>query len=119
MQYEQYKDGQHALLGEILVGSGTELKSGMKAAVYYKGWLTNGTLFDQSKLDDKGQLQPFVVSIGAHQVIAGWEEGLVGMQVGGKRRLIVPPAVGYGSQGQAPIPGNAVLVFDVELLAAQ
>jgi hypothetical protein len=117
-QYDQYKDGKHAMFGEIKVGTGKELAVNMQAAVFYKGWLTDGTLFDQSRLDADAKLQPFVLTIGEHKVITGWEEGLVGMKVGGVRRIIVPPAVGYGTKGQAPIPGNAVLVFDVQLMDA-
>ena len=118
-QYDQYKDGQHAMFGEIQVGTGLEVTAKTKVAVLYKGWLTDGSLFDQSRTDNKGQLQPFVLTIGEHTVITGWEEGLVGMKVGGIRRIIVPPAVGYGPQGHDPIPGNVVLVFDVQLLDAQ
>ncbi|HUP26566.1 MAG TPA: FKBP-type peptidyl-prolyl cis-trans isomerase [Candidatus Limnocylindrales bacterium] len=118
-QYDQYKDGDNAMYAEVQAGTGAELKPNMKAAVYYKGWLTNGQLFDASRPDDKGQLQPFVFELGAHQVISGWEQGLAGMKVGGTRLLIVPPSVGYGTTGQGPIPGNAVLVFQVQLLEVQ
>ncbi len=118
-QYDKYKDGNGALFGDVQVGTGTELGNNMKAAVYYKGWLTDGTLFDMSRADDKGQLQPFIFTLGAHQVIPGWEQALAGMKVGGTRLVIVPPAVGYGQTGQGPIPGNAVLVFQVQLLDAQ
>lgn len=118
-QYDKYKDGSGALFGEIQVGTGDELTANKKAAVYYKGWLTNGQLFDSTKTDDKGQLQPFIFTEGAHQVIPGWEEGLAGMRVGGTRLVIVPPSVGYGATGQAPIPPNAVLVFQVQLVAVQ
>ncbi len=117
-QYDQYKDGQHALYADLQVGTGKELTANMKAAVAYKGWLTNGTLFDSSKTNSQGQVEPFVVTLGAHQVIPGWEEGLVGMKVGGSRRLVIPPAAGYGAKGQGPIPPNAVLVFDVALVEA-
>ena len=118
-QYDKYKDDQNGLFADVQKGTGTELASGMKAAVYYKGWLTNGTLFDQSQTDDKGQLQPFVFTLGAHQVIPGWEEALVGMKVGGVRLVIVPPAAGYGDQAQGSIPANSVLIFQVQLAAAQ
>lgn len=115
-QYEQYKDGQSALTGDIIIGDGGELKTGYQAAVFYKGWLTNGQLFDQSRAGSDGKLQPFILTLGAHQVIRGWEEGLVGMKVGGTRRIIVPPAAGYGANPQGAIPANSVLVFDVQLL---
>lgn len=118
-QYEQYKNGQNGLFGDIVVGTGNAVAVGQKMAVYYKGWLTNGHMFDQSKTGNDGKLQPFVLTLGAHQVIRGWEEALVGMKVGGTRRIIVPPAAGYGATAQGSIPANSVLVFDVELLAIQ
>jgi len=118
-QYDKYKDGTSALFGDIQVGQGAELKDTMKAAVYYKGWLTNGQLFDASRTGSDGKLQPFIFTLGAHAVIPGWEQGLAGMKVGGTRLIIVPPAVGYGSAGQGPIPANATLVFEVQLLEVQ
>ncbi len=98
------------------VGTGTEFGTNMKGAVLYKGWLTNGQMFDMSRTDDKGQLQPFIFTMGENTVIPGWEQGLAGMKVGGTRLLIVPPAAGYGPSGKDPIPGNSVLVFVVQLL---
>lgn len=119
-EYDKYKDGTTALFGELVAGTGAEVGANSKVAVYYKGWLTNGTLFDQSRNDPKtNQLQPFVFQMGAQSVITGWEQGIFGMKVGGTRRLIIPPAVGYGATGQGPIPGNAVLVFDVQLLEVE
>ncbi len=118
-QYDQYKTGQGGLFGDILIGTGNEAVPGKKVAVYYKGWLTNGQLFDQSKPGSDGKLQPFVFTLGAKQVIRGWEESIAGMKVGGKRRIIVPPAAGYGDTAQNGIPANSVLVFDVQLLAIQ
>lgn len=118
-QYDKYKDGDQALFGDIQVGTGAALGNNQKAAVYYTGFLTNGQVFDQSKTDAGGKLQAFVFTEGAHQVIPGWEEGLAGMKVGGVRLLIVPPAAGYGSAGQGPVPPNAVLVFEVQLLEVQ
>lgn len=118
-QYDKYKDGQSGLFGDVQVGTGAELTAGKKAVVYYKGWLTNGQLFDQSKTGSDGKLQPFSFTIGAHEVITGWEQALVGMKIGGTRLVIVPPAVGYGASGQGPIPGNAVLVFLVQLAAVE
>lgn len=117
--YEKYKDGTGALFGDAQKGDGAELTDGKKAAVYYKGWLTNGTLFDQSRAGSDGKLQPFVFTMGAHQVIPGWEQALAGMKVGGVRLVIVPPSVGYGASGQGSIPPNAVLVFQVQLAAVQ
>ena len=116
--YDQYKSAESALYGDIIVGTGAEVTATSKVAVTYKGWLTDGTLFDQTKTDASGKIQPFVFQMGAKQVIPGWEQGVAGMKVGGKRRVIVPPAVGYGQAGQGPIPANAVLVFDVEVTAA-
>lgn len=114
-QYDQYKTGQNALFGDIQTGAGTEITAGKTAVVNYRGWLTNGTLFDQNISSDK----PFSFVLGAHNVILGWEQAIAGMKVGGERLLIIPPAVGYGSKGQGPIPGDAVLVFDVKLVAVQ
>ena len=118
-QYDKYKDGTSALFGDIQVGQGAELKDTMKAAVYYKGWLTNGQLFDASRTGSDGKLQLFIFTLGAHEVIAGWEQGVAGMKVGGTRLIIVPSAVGYGSTGQGSIPANSTLVFEVQLLAVQ
>ena len=98
---------------DISVGSGAEAKSGDNVSVHYTGWLTDGTKFDSSV--DRNQ--PFQFTLGAGNVIKGWDEGVAGMKVGGKRRLTVPPDLGYGAQGSPPvIPANATLIFDVELL---
>lgn len=117
--YEKYKDAKSAMFGEIVVGNGAELKANMKAAVAYKGWLTDGQVFDQSKANSEGKIEPFVFQIGANQVIPGWEQGLVGMKVGGTRILIVPPSVGYGANARGSIPPNSVLVFAVQLIGAE
>ena len=101
---------------DLTVGNGTLAESGSTVSVHYTGWLTNGTKFDSSV--DRGQ--PFSFKIDGHQVIAGWDEGVKGMRVGGKRKLTIPPALGYGEQGAGGvIPPNATLVFDVELLNVQ
>jgi hypothetical protein len=118
-EYDKYINEGHALFGEIQQGTGDTLTANKKAAVYYKGWLTNGQLFDESRAGSDGKLQPFVFTLGAHQVVPGWEEGLAGMKVGGSRLVIVPPAVGYGAAGQGSVPGNAVMVFQVQLVAVQ
>ncbi len=98
---------------DLTVGSGPEAKAGDTVAVHYTGWLTNGTKFDSSK--DRGR--PFTFPLGAGRVIRGWDEGVVGMQVGGHRKLTIPPELGYGAAGAAGvIPPNSVLVFEVELL---
>ena len=98
-------------------GDGAAAAAGNKVSVHYTGWLYNngakGTKFDSSV--DRGQ--PFQFTLGAHQVIAGWDEGVAGMKVGGKRTLIIPPELGYGARGAGGvIPPNATLIFDVELL---
>jgi FKBP-type peptidyl-prolyl cis-trans isomerase FkpA len=96
------------------VGKGAEAKTGDLVTVNYTGYLTDGTKFDSSLNPGR---TPFQFTIGNGEVIQGWEQGFAGMKVGGKRKLTIPPELGYGPQGQGPIPPNAVLVFDVELLA--
>jgi len=99
---------------DIEVGTGDSPQSGQTVEVHYTGWLADGTKFDSSL--DRGQ--PFSFVLGAGRVIAGWDEGVASMKVGGKRRLIIPPELGYGESGYPPvIPANAELTFDVELLA--
>ena len=94
-------------------GTGDEAKSGDTLSVHYTGTLTDGKKFDSSR--DRGE--PFEVTLGQRRVIAGWEMGLVGMKVGEKRRLTIPPDLGYGAKGAGGvIPPNATLIFEVELL---
>lgn len=102
---------------DIQVGTGATATLGKKVTVHYTGWLTNGKKFDSSL--DRGQ--PYVVQpLGNAPVIKGWNEGLVGMKVGGKRQLRIPPELAYGDQGAAGvIPPNATLIFDIELLNVQ
>jgi FKBP-type peptidyl-prolyl cis-trans isomerase len=101
-------------------GDGATARAGNKVSVHYTGWLSDngakGKKFDSSV--DRGQ--PFQFTLGAHQVIAGWDEGVAGMKVGGKRTLTIPPELGYGARGAAgAIPPNATLIFDVELVQVQ
>jgi peptidylprolyl isomerase len=102
------------------IGDGATAKAGNNVTVNYTGWLNEngakGKKFDSS-LDRN---QPFQFTLGAHQVIAGWDEGVAGMKVGGKRTLIIPPELGYGARGAGgAIPPNATLIFDVDLLQVQ
>ena len=101
---------------DLEVGTGPEAKAGMHVQVHYTGWLTDGQKFDSSK--DRND--PFVFPLCARHVIAGWDEGVQGMQVGGVRKLTIPPQLGYGARGAGGvIPPNATLVFEVELLAVK
>lgn len=97
---------------DTLVGTGKEVKSGDTVVINYTGTLEDGTKFDSSY--DRGQ--PFETQIGVGQVIKGWDEGVVGMKVGGKRKLTIPPELGYGEQGAGTIPPNSTLIFEVELM---
>lgn len=114
-QYTKYQNNETALFGEIVPGTGVEVKAGNTLEVNYRGWLMDGKLFDESYTGGKA----FIFKLGDHKVIEGWEQGLIGMKVGGKRRLIVPPKAGYGVEGKAPVPPNALMIFDVELVAVQ
>jgi FKBP-type peptidyl-prolyl cis-trans isomerase len=99
-----------------LVGTGDEAVSGKKVKVHYTGTLLNGSKFDSSR--DRGE--PFSFTLGQGQVIKGWDQGVAGMKVGGRRTLRIPPDLGYGAAGSPPkIPGGAGLAFDVELLGVE
>jgi len=101
---------------DLKVGDGTEAVAGKKVTVHYTGTLTDGKKFDSS-VDRK---QPFTFNLGAGQVIRGWDVGVAGMKVGGKRKLTIPPNMGYGERGAGNvIPPNATLLFDVELLKVE
>ncbi len=96
-----------------VVGDGDTAEAKQTVTVHYTGWLTDGTKFDSSL--DRGQ--PFSFQLGVGMVIAGWDEGVAGMKVGGKRKLVIPPELGYGDYGAgSDIPGGATLVFEVDLL---
>ncbi len=97
---------------DIVIGTGQEVKSGDNIVIHYKGTLTDGTKFDSSY--DRGQ--PYETQIGVGQVIQGWDEGVIGMKVGGKRKLTIPPSLGYGDQATGSIPANSILIFEVELI---
>lgn len=98
---------------DIIVGSGGEVKSGDTITVNYLGTLLDGTKFDSSY--DRNM--PFTTQIGVGQVIKGWDEGIIGMKVGGKRKLVIPSSLGYGDQSAGSIPPNSTLIFEVELLS--
>jgi FKBP-type peptidyl-prolyl cis-trans isomerase len=100
---------------DLQQGQGQEAKSGDTVRVHYTGWLENGTKFDSSV--GRG---PFSFKLGAGQVIRGWDEGVAGMKIGGKRRLTIPADLGYGTRGAGGvIPPNATLIFEVELLGVK
>jgi FKBP-type peptidyl-prolyl cis-trans isomerase len=105
---------------DLVVGDGATAAAGQRVSVHYTGWLDSGgkpgAKFDSSK--DRGQ--PFMFSLGKGEVIRGWDEGVTGMKIGGKRKLTIPPNLGYGTRGAGGvIPPNATLLFEVELLAVR
>lgn len=101
---------------DLREGDGTKASAGQQVSVHYTGWLLDGSKFDSSV--DRNQ--PFEFTLGRGMVIRGWDQGVDGMQVGGKRKLTIPPQLGYGTQGAGGvIPPNATLVFEVELLGVR
>ncbi|THF63684.1 FKBP-type peptidyl-prolyl cis-trans isomerase [Pseudothauera nasutitermitis] len=109
----QHTTASGLVIEELETGAGEAAAKGHTVTVHYTGWLTDGTKFDSSK--DRND--PFEFPLGAGYVIRGWDEGVAGMLVGGKRKLTIPPELGYGARGAGGvIPPNATLVFEVELL---
>ena len=101
---------------DVTTGQGAEAEPGRTVRVHYTGWLPNGKKFDSSR--DRGE--PFAFTLGEGQVITGWDEGVKGMKVGGRRKLVLPPSMAYGEAGAPPdIPPGSTLVFDVEVLGVQ
>jgi len=107
------EQNQGLIIETLKQGSGEEIKNNDTATVHYTGTLQNGTKFDSSL--DRGA--PFSFTLGVGQVIKGWDLGVLGMKIGEKRKLIIPSELGYGEVGIGPIPGNATLIFEVELLS--
>ena len=102
------------VIEDTAAGEGAAAAAGQHVTVHYTGWLVDGTKFDSSKDRD----EPFEFALGARHVIAGWDEGVQGMKVGGVRKLTIPPGLGYGARGAGGvIPPNATLVFEVDLIA--
>ncbi len=106
-------DVRDLIVDDIIVGTGSEIKEGDTVSVHYIGTLQNGQQFDNSYIKGK----PFEFTLGEGEVMKGWDQGVVGMKVGGQRILVIPPELAYGKSGVGPIPANATLVFAVELLA--
>jgi FKBP-type peptidyl-prolyl cis-trans isomerase FkpA len=104
---------------DIVVGTGTEAATGKTVRVYYTGWIYSTTATDNKGSQFDASLSGLGLSftVGAGQVIRGWEQGIPGMKVGGKRRLVIPPDLGYGSTANGPIPANSTLLFEIELLS--
>lgn len=107
--------GTNLKVEDMEIGTGDIAQAGKKVTVHYTGTLTDGTKFDSSV--DRNQ--PFTFTLGAGEVIQGWDQGVAGMKVGGKRKLTIPPSLGYGSRATGPIPANSTLLFDVELLKVE
>ena len=110
---DQDEDKGELIIEDIVVGQGVEAKEGNVITVNYTGWLENETQFDSSLSSGR---DPLVMTLGAGQVIQGWDEGIPGMKVGGKRRLTIPPHLGYGNQAVGEIPANSTLIFEIDLL---
>jgi peptidylprolyl isomerase len=109
---ENIMTNDELIITDLEIGSGPEVKAGDTISIHYHGTLQDGTVFDSSV--QRGT--PFETTIGVGQVIVGWDEGVPGMKVGGKRQLIIPPSKAYGNRTMGDIPANSTLIFDVELL---
>ena len=101
------------IIEDLKVGEGSEVVKYNIVTVNYTGWVTDGTKFDSSLNPGRA---PFRFTVGGGQVIKGWDEGLIGMKVGGKRKLTIPPSMGYGNQDMGVIPSNSTLIFEIDLL---
>lgn len=100
---------------DLTVGTGTVATNGKRVSIYYTGWLIDGTEFDSRQ----PPAATFTFPLGVGQVVQGFDEGVLGMKIGGRRQLVIPPALGYGAQRQDPIPPNSILVFQIDLIAVQ
>mgnify|MGYP003731033195 FL=1 len=112
---DEVMDGE-LIIEDIVVGKGTEAVKHSIVTVNYTGWLEDGKKFDSSLNPGRS---PFRFTVGAGQVIQGWDEGISGMKVGGKRKLTIPPNMGYGNRDNGTIPANSVLIFEVDLLVVE
>lgn len=106
---------ERLVIDDVVIGAGQPVTEGDTVAVHYRGVLTNGVVFDSSY--ERGV--PFTFTVGQGRVIAGWEEGLLGMQAGGQRTLVIPAELGYGAAGGGPIPPNSTLIFTIELISIE
>ena len=107
------------IIQDEVTGTGAEAVAGKKVTVNYTGTLTNGTAFDSNTDPKFGHVTPFTFNLGAGEVIQGWDQGVAGMKVGGKRKLTIPASLGYGAQSVGSIPANSTLIFEVELLKVE
>ena len=107
------------IIQDEVVGTGTEAVAGKSVTVNYTGTLTDGTAFDSNTDPKFGHVTPFTFNLGGGEVIQGWDEGVAGMKIGGKRKLTIPASLGYGAQSVGTIPANSTLIFEVELLKVE